>query len=439
MLLNGSIKVCDALCGFGKTTAAIQMMNNDNERRYIYVTQYLTEVERIKNACPGKDFKSPEHKISYGLRKLEDLHALLEARENIATTHSLFSTFSDQTLELLTKNRYVLILDEIIDVNKFGRLLKCDAEILKKSGVFSCESDDGDILNFDEDYDFRYGKFAEEAMLSKSNNLIRSDDSHFFWSFNPEVFKAFEDTYVLTYMFSGQSLKYYFELYGIDYTYIGVKREGDSYTYCPFEEMDRRLELRDKIHILEHKKLNAIGDRKYWLSLQWYKRSRRDKTGGIEQMRNNVWNYFKNIVGCKQDECLWTTYKDFTGLVGKKGFKSSFITYNKRACNEYANRKYLAYCINLFARPWEEKFFNEHGISVDSDMYALGYLIQWVFRSAIRKGEEVWLYIPSRRMRTLFQTWLKNLAEGHDLDNIEYKNKRISDKSVIKLNNTKGA
>ena len=54
-------------------------------------------------------------------------------------------------------------------------------------------------------------------------------------------------------------------------------------------------------------------------------------------------------------------------------------------------------------------------------MYAISTLIQWVFRSAIRKGEEVWLYLPSRRMRELFTEWLDNLAEGKDLLPIKLK------------------
>lgn len=53
-------------------------------------------------------------------------------------------------------------------------------------------------------------------------------------------------------------------------------------------------------------------------------------------------------------------------------------------------------------------------------MYALSILIQWVFRSAIRNGKKIKIYIPSERMRYLLKEWIQNLYEGNDLKNINY-------------------
>jgi hypothetical protein len=49
---------------------------------------------------------------------------------------------------------------------------------------------------------------------------------------------------------------------------------------------------------------------------------------------------------------------------------------------------------------------------MDKEAYALSEMVQWIWRSAIRKGEDIWIYIPSRRMRTLLQDWLARLAAG---------------------------
>lgn len=52
-------------------------------------------------------------------------------------------------------------------------------------------------------------------------------------------------------------------------------------------------------------------------------------------------------------------------------------------------------------------------------MYALSTMLQWIWRSAIRRGEEIWLYVPSRRMRTLLKDWMERVQNG-DKDEDDY-------------------
>lgn len=51
-----TVKVCDMIMGAGKTESAITQMNSDDESRYIFITPYLDEVERIKRSCAVRDF-----------------------------------------------------------------------------------------------------------------------------------------------------------------------------------------------------------------------------------------------------------------------------------------------------------------------------------------------------------------------------------------------
>ena len=64
------VKVCDTIMGAGKTESAITLMNQDKESRYVFITPYLDEVERIKRSCSGRKFKDPQSK---GKGKLENL------------------------------------------------------------------------------------------------------------------------------------------------------------------------------------------------------------------------------------------------------------------------------------------------------------------------------------------------------------------------------
>lgn len=421
-----SIKVCDALCGSGKTSACIRMMNEESDRRFIFVTQFLSEVDRILHSCASRGFVTPDGGLEAGKAKMTDLRELLSRGENIATTHALFVCCPDEVKYLIKEKHYTLVLDETVDIMRVSEFKPCDVNMLARANVI--EDDNGVIKWVDEQYEQQDkngdGVFSEAVRLSKSKNLLSHNDQFYYWSLPPELFECFEDVYVLTYMFYAQLLKCFFEMYGLPYEYIGVKKDGDRYVFCPPGEMNRARELRDKIHILEHKKLNSIGSRRTDLSFSSYDNKSKDKVDFLEKLRKNLINLFRNVFHASSKDIMWTTFKEFRAALSSRGYASGFVSYNKRASNDYSDRHYLAYCVNNFLRPWEAQYYAEHGAKIDNDAYGLSFLVQWIFRSAVRNGEEVWVYIPSIRMRSLLKQWLSNLAEGNDLEPVAYKSPR---------------
>lgn len=81
------MRIIDSLMGTGKTTFAVQHMNRNPEQRYLYVSPFLDESERIIAACPTLDFQQPSEFIS----KTASFQMLLEEGKNIVTTHELLS------------------------------------------------------------------------------------------------------------------------------------------------------------------------------------------------------------------------------------------------------------------------------------------------------------------------------------------------------------
>ena len=53
-----------------------------------------------------------------------------------------------------------------------------------------------------------------------------------------------------------------------------------------------------------------------------------------------------------------------------------------------------------------KQYLERNGATINEDMYALSELVQWTFRSRIREGEPINLYIPSERMRDILINWL---------------------------------
>lgn len=72
----------------------------------------------------------------------------------------------------------------------------------------------------------------------------------------------------------------------------------------------------------------------------------------------------------------------------------------------------MAYLVNVFMNPFEYNFFVAQGVQPDQDGYALSVMVQWLWRSAIREGKDIEVYIPSERMRDLLIAWCDRLEKG---------------------------
>jgi len=149
-----------------------------------------------------------------------------------------------------------------------------------------------------------------------------------------------------------------------------------------------------------------IGNRNTALSSRWFDNNKYKNSGRI--LANNAYNFLKNIANAHSDTCIWTAPLSATNKSGIEitSFKGGFLSMNARATNEYQNRNACAYLVNRFENPIIQTYFRQYGLEVNEDLFALSELVQWLFRSAIRNGEPISLYIPSRRMRKLLEDWL---------------------------------
>lgn len=416
------VKVCDAICGAGKTQSCINMINNDIENKYIFITPYLDEVERIKTSCACRGFVSPEKSPGNKYSKLNDIRVLLQQGKNIASTHALFSCYTEEIKQLIRDQKYILVLDEVIDLFQPVKLDGGDIQFLVRNNIAKKEDD---TVIWDDD-EYNGVLFSEIMQVAKSRNLVDYDGSFYFWALPIDVFNCFSGVYVLTYLFEYQMLRYFFDVNNISYRLIGTKKENGIYQFCPMEEMDRRMNLKNKIHIITSEKLNEIGNEAFSLSAGWFERESKEVgQPKLAILKNNLYHIFRHHKSTNKDQ-MWTTLNRFKSYLKGKGYTNGFITFNKRATNNIADKHVLAYCLNVYMMPWMKNYLVRIGSGdVNQDMYALSVLIQWVFRSAIRKDEEIWLYIPSKRMRYVFTQWLNNLEQGKDLEEIKFKTREI--------------
>ena len=85
----------------------------------------------------------------------------------------------------------------------------------------------------------------------------------------------------------------------------------------------------------------------------------------------------------------------------------NWISNTTRGTNDYIHCSHLVYLYDQNINPVVARWLGDSSRAFN-DAYALTELIQWVWRSRVRKGEPITLYLPSPRMRRLFEEWLYN-------------------------------
>lgn len=394
------ITVIDAVMGSGKTQFAIQHINEASTlENFIFITPFLSEVERIKTSVTERQFVEPT--IYNGTSKLEDLKRLIANNRNIVSTHALFARADEELIELLEQSGYTLILDEVMDIVESVSIKPLDIKRLQANGEIEIDKETLQVKWTGDPYDTtRYQDIRE---LAQAGNLYLFKSSFMVWAFPPAVFKAFHKAIVLTYLFKCQMQSYYFDMFGLEYGLSSVQKVGDRYELCQYDSRkEGREELRALIDVHEGK-LNEVGQGKYALSQAKLKKYDVDT---LDRIKNNTANFFRRYAdNAKKADVYISTLKEVEPLLCPRGFKSCFIPHNARATNEYADRRAVAYLINRFMNKNKMAFFQENGVKVNEDLYALSELVQWLWRSRIRNGEPIHAYIPSERMRNLLDSW----------------------------------
>ena len=396
------ITIVDARMGRGKSSAAIRYMNrHKGTRRFLYITLYLNEVDRICEQC---DFDQSD---SDHMSKSAELKIHLKSGKNIAATHSLFYLMDEEALELVRSQNYSLIIDESIQVIERLNVTDKDFALIVEQLT---DEEDGVLHWRDKDYS---GRFTDYKEMADANSLCRLDNA-LLNIMNPSLLRSFDEVFMLTYLFDGQYQKAYLEFFGFEYRVVGVERDQDGYFFSDTPDVPPPLDYRTLIHIVDNEKMNKPGDGQYALSKSWFSRRGYDHVD-IRALRNNLKRFFQSIPDGDANTRLWTTFKDDQNkLVDMRSgrFRKNFLQVGARATNEYKERTDIAYMVNRFIDPNLMKFFAERDIRLDADSFALAEMLQWIWRSAIRDGKAINLYIPSKRMRELLINWINNTYQG---------------------------
>lgn len=410
--------------GSGKTSAAIQMMNDNPKQKYLFVTPYLKEVKRIKDACPDLHFTEPrnyDYKKDEYTKKVDHIRSLLEDGRNVATTHALFSIFDTETLELIERQGYNLVLDEVLDVVDTITLGKKD--LGKMLDTCTLEIGENDRVYW-HDTGYEEGLWSEIKDSIEVGELYQYTSTLFIQLLPVDRFSVFQDVYILTFMFEAQDQWALFKMKNIDFEYIGVKKDGERYLFT--DDLSHVLNplkgIKKKIEFCGEERYE-IGDPYYAFSSTSFNGSKKNANDPFYQELRACADYMRRRGFDTRDvlsrekksvpvnEIMWTCYKNVLPyLESKRISETHYVPCNARGENQWGHKTHLIYLVNRFRMPPIKNFFFKRGIILDDDDFALSEMVQWIWRSAIRNGKKIKIYIPSSRMRRLLEDWLDKVS-----------------------------
>lgn len=408
-IVGDIIHIVDAVMGTGKTQACIAFMQQHPEQKYLYVTPYLDECKRIQKGAQELDFREPQEDKT----KSADLLRLLSEGKNITTTHELFSLMKDSDVEYIKKFKYALFIDEELPSIENLSIDSSDLDFFIKYDFVQVDQNTQEVrwTNPDNKKSKLTGHYKEDIQR-KPHYLIK--DNVLMWLFPINVLKAFQSVHVLTFMFSSSIMAGYLIKNDVSFDFYHIENGSftDGYQEVTPAEKSRFKEL---IEIYEgsyndnwYGKTRKKDDR-FLLSQNWF--SKQSNSVRIIQLRNNAYNFARYKCKAHKEDVLWTSYKDYAGvLISDKltyqSRKSNWLAWNTKATNQYADRTVLVYLLNVFPNPLFKNYLENDNFKFNEDDYALSALLQWIWRSAIRNGKKVTIYIPAPRMRQLLTDWL---------------------------------
>jgi len=392
------IQIVDAIMGSGKTTGMFnKIASGDIKLPILYISPYLQEVGsnseegRIQKSLPDCEFISP--KASSLNSKSSNIEELIKEGSNVACTHNLMQLLTETAIEHLRKHEYTVIIDEAIDA--FGTIEISPSDLQNLQDLSFITIDAMSQLHWDDIRPYE-GKFNDIRNACKRGSVFLSSNSRLLmWEFPVALFSSQEiEVWVMTYPFNGTFMKSFFDIHNIKYELVaddvlGLKSEKEI-----IDEVSRNLDIYEG-------KNNDFFKSKTSLSS-----SNLDSKAVRTALSKSMRNVATTSWGASAENLLWTTFKKGVPEVAPIGFKSRHVACNLRATNEYADCSHVMYGVNVFANPEIVKHITARGGSFDKDAYALGEMLQLLWRGCMRKGEPMKVFVPSLRMRNLLRNWL---------------------------------
>lgn len=404
--MTTKIEVLDAIMGSGKTQGIIKWMLENPSNKYLYISPMLTEVEeRIPTSCQALEFTFPTTE-EYNTKSAHLLELLRDGC-NISFTHSLFSELSKKHLEQIARHHYVMIIDEevsLIEPYK-GKYSKGDIVSLEKAKHIRVDEHNLGKVEWlweDMDEDTQYSGLKRLCSIDMLYCSKRNRDM-MVTQLPMSLVESSKRTIILSYLFRGSVMESFLKLKGIDvvdFTEVELMKDTD----------DVISKARELVTLCSLPSTNLV--RNYGMSSTWYSAgATKDQLKKLSAAIRSV--YRKH----GKEKVLLTLPKENADKSSKRtvvhkniNLDDVFLYCGARATNKYAHKSVAIHAYNRYVNLVVKSYLQDYGAELDAipddDQFALSEMIQWIWRTCIRNGKPIELYILPKRMEKLFKDWL---------------------------------
>ena len=405
--MQSTITIRDYPCGSGKTTSMIEGFRSD--RKYLVIVPLLTEVDRVVQWSKSTPFQQPHANDNNAPTKTESLESMVLQGQNIAATHSLFERFVPLARKELLSD-YDIIIDEVPEVVRsvLSKSKVSIEEFYLNTGYMTVDTKTGLVRPTNKWWSMRDD--VDDTLSTTILNYVNTGclyllEGHLFiWAMPMELLTARRTTTILTYKSEGSVLSSYLKRLDVSVEVANDNQREEAFTKKAAELIIiKDIPALSRLSPSHSGQVAGMSNSKYCRTV-------------VNALKNLRGRQLKDVpaenilITCAKDAWYKKGNVDVAGpfASGSKLFKgANWVAKVTRGTNDYAHCSHLIYLYDQHMNPYVARWLEDNSRAFD-DAYALTEMIQWVWRSRVRNGQPITLYLPSLRMRQLIEEWLSN-------------------------------
>lgn len=397
--------------------------SQDKFEQFVYLSPLLSEVGGELSTSPestkveylsGRIQKQlPELRFTYPIplkgSKSTHIKSLLHQGKNISATHNLFLGLNVPAIELINQYKNVLIIDECLDAYRtFTGITKKSLQSFIADKTFLVDPETNKMSYNHKEHPLpSVWEFRELADLCDTGCVYYVNGGAVVWEFPVEVLSAFDEVWVLTYLFNGSFMSAWCKINNIE---VGIVKP-----VLKRNTLEVKAYIKDCIELVETRSMQKIENYSY-SQVWWENDAVVEVIDKIKKCLESCVTTTKSkssdiLITCPQSnwEHPLTNVEKRRPLVKGKGFSRAVWLYSDaRATNDYADKNTLIYLLGKHPNTIVYNFCLNKGVQINRDLFALASFLQWVFRGSVRKQEKMYLIVPCKRMRDLFKLWIQS-------------------------------